>query len=290
MQRQYSEQNIRDIADLEQEMDAAGYDYKTVEGANQNGTVLADYYEAHPEIPLTKETLRAFVNKNQHLFVVRTSMQRKYDAVVKTSGRTQAELDAFLSLLSSVGARYGVDTAGENLWSNAAVALEWMRGRPIDTQNLTLAIQNLAPRSQGGKYTPRETLIFTAQQQVASDPRKGLHSADENYKPGRLFSKDEVNQTDINRFRGHTEEQTTPTPQETKEQNAWAQINANIVADGRSHAQREQLQTVLDKALAANGNSHRLANAELEKQYRAMYRRASTPVTPLEEVIRGARK
>src|SRR5260370_4643166 len=122
--RQYTKENIKDISELEAEMVDVGYGPE-----EENGKVLQDYFEANPEIPITRETLRGFVNKNQHLFSVRTPMQRKYDAIVKTAGRTQTELDTLHALMQSTGRSNRVSLNGEDYFYNAAILLAQLQGR-----------------------------------------------------------------------------------------------------------------------------------------------------------------
>jgi hypothetical protein len=279
MNRILSEQDFQELSAAEIEMTNAGWDFVTKEGGTKNAQLLLDYLEKNPQIPCTRAELYRFLQENQSLFVARTPMQRKWDAAVKAFGRSQEELNQFQQLLATVGASSRVDVSGDNLYYNGAILLAQLQGRAIDHANFVAAIGRLAPNSFGSKYGPTEHLHFVAER-VPVDPRKGLHAADENYRPGRFI--EEFNQTDGTRFRGHTEEQPATTPQVQREQTYWSKANDALCSNG-SWGQREAMKEVRAKELAKHGSEMK-ANRPLQEAYRAIFKTSPVPVTPFEAI------
>jgi len=296
MERQYSEADIKVLNEADAALKAAGYDFYTTQGSEKNTNLVMGYLQGNPQVAVTLENIYAFIKANVSHFVFRTAAQQKFDRVAEGSGRTREELETFLSLLSSVGARHRVDTTGENFWTNAAIALQWMQGRPLDAQTLTLAIQNLAPHSQGSKFGSKERLIFV-RDSVPVDPRRLIHAADveklksqQDYRPGVLFEKSTVNQNDATRFRGHTEEQPAPqTTQEQKEQSFWSRLHDSWERHG-SHGQQQALKEVRAREVAKHNGSERLADKAIQEAYRAIHKTRPEAPTPPEVIAGMARR
>lgn len=285
MERQYSEADFNVIDAVGNEMREVGYDLATDEGLKKNREAFFTFLGSHPEIPITREVLIKFLNENRHLFAVRSPMLQRWDKAVQQCQRTKEELDQFIALLGSVGVGLHLPDPGtEDFFFDAALILPELQGRQITRDTFIQAVSRLVPKSQGSRFGSKESLIFKSER-VARDPRHGIHTSDD-HKTGVLFDKDTVNQSDVARFRGHTEEKPAPTPQEQKEQSAWSRINDQICANG-SHAQQAQLREVREQALVQNGGSERLAHSVLEREYRAIFKQRPISPTPAETILTG---
>jgi len=285
MTRILSEQDYQEISKFEISANDAGWDFATEAGGLKNAATVLEYLDKNPTVLCTHAELIRFLNSHASLFVARSPMQRKYDAIVKTVGRTQAELDAFHKLMTAVAAKQRVDVAGDNYWYNSALILAQLQGRAIDYQNFLAAVGRLAPSAQGSKFSSTEKLIFVTEQYVGIDPRKGVHQSDPNHKTGKFI--EGANQTDTQRFFSKPE-----APQEnkvtTREEDYYRKANDGLVRSG-SHGQQQALSDVRTAELARHG-SEKQAHATLQQAYRGIFKQPPTSLTPFEEIAKAGRR
>jgi len=180
--RHYSQEDLAQMDQAEQQLRAAGMDFTTVENATKNANLIGDHFQANPHLLVTVESIIRFVNGNNTSFLWRSPAQQRFDRVVAVQGAERGE-----QIRHYLAKQNQLVNTGEELYDNAAELLEELHGRPVDSANILNAIGRIsAPTSRFDTRTRRQ-LHFVPQ------PKKqhyGHHSAsdDANRKPGQFVT------------------------------------------------------------------------------------------------------
>jgi len=180
--RQYSQEDLAQMDQAEQQLRAAGMDFTTAENATKNANLIGDYFQANPHLRVTVESIIHFVNGNNTSFLWRSPAQQRFDRVVAVQGAERGQ-----QILGYLAKQTQLVNTGEELYDNAAELLEELHGRPIDSPNILNAIGRIsAPTSRFDTRTRRQ-LHFVPQ---PKQEHYGRHSAsdDPNRKPGQFIT------------------------------------------------------------------------------------------------------
>jgi hypothetical protein len=235
--RRYSQQDLAQLEQAEQQLTAAGMDFTATESAIKNSNLIGDYFEKNRNVAVTVATVIHFVNVNNKDFVWRTPAQREFDNAAATVGKDKAE--QITNWLAKQGRPGTLANTGDQFFENAALLLtEIGAGRAVTPETIYQAEGRLNSK-------PGKTLSYVPMPRRA---HYGRHTADDlpGRKPGQMFAASEVNKT---RSQYHQETQAYQNSLNPQARDASViESEARRAAEslrGNTHGETEMIQRVV---------------------------------------------
>ena len=249
--RQFTEAEFQEIAKAEGGLRHVGFDVDH-EGANHNGNLVLQYFQANPTVPVTVANIYGYIEKNKAQFIWRTQAQMEYD---KLERENPAAATAVANWLTTQGRVEGqLVNVGDQGFENASLLLVELRGRNVNPTTIYQAIGRLNHRvGRNLHFVPKPS------KQVEPGYKPGRFIEDANISPGEY----------ARRTRIALEEKRESPATISKREQAAAMSEAESLR-GWSHSENAQLSRIFvtdEKTREIDWVATRNARLKLQKTF-----------------------
>jgi hypothetical protein len=293
MSRVFTEKEISEIQTAEAGLRDSGLDVDH-EYANHNATIIMNYIEKNPRVPVTVQSIYAVVESQKTSFVWRTPAQRQFDKTARENPQAAQQVTDWLA--QHGGRPGGLIHTGDQGFQNSWNILEEIRGREINDKTIREAIGRIeAPVSKFA--TRKRPSLHRVPTPRPVDPRQ--HQDDEPF-----LGRDLVKQPDGS-YRSKTvaeqrremeaaerAKSLPQTPALDASEQAWKSMADGLLNDG-PHSQQARVQAVYDREQTKGSSWRRIYEAC--KCEANVYSKTTRGITGLEisqefeNAVRGAK-
>jgi hypothetical protein len=239
MSRQFTEADVQEIAKAEDGLRSTGFDVDH-EGADHNGQLVLQYFQANPSITVTVANIYSYIEKNKSQFIWRTQAQMEYDRFQREN---PSAATAVANWLATQGKPGQLVNTGDEAFHNAAALIVELRGRDVNPVTIGQALGRLTCRVGSNlHFVPQHQ-----RQEIPADYRPGQFITDANISPVEYARRARA---------ANEQKQESSAPKLSADQQRWKEMAEEKLGSYRSHSQKAAYEKAYNDALATT-NSYR---------------------------------